>query len=229
MSPTDPEVSAAEEFDLAEAYAVATPDDNRALYRKWAASYEDGFLVRRGYIYHHNVARILLAATAAGPVLDVGCGTGIVGEVLAAAGVGPIDGVDISPEMLAKAADKTVASGAAVYRSLIEADLTKTIALPDNSYQAIISVGTFTFGHLPPSSLAELFRVAAPGAAIAVGINSGFFAEAGFETWLGEQAAAGTIGDYELTSVAMYSASGDAESRDDHGDDQALVLSLTMP
>lgn len=217
-----------DEFDLAEAYAVATPDDNRALYRKWADTYEAGFLVRRGYIYHHNVAQVLLAAGASGPVLDVGCGTGIVGEVLAAAGMGPIDGIDISPEMLAKAATKAQASGTPIYRSLIEADLTKAIALGDNSYQAIISVGTFTFGHLPATSLAELFRVAAPGASIAVGINGAFFAEAGFEAWLGEQAAAGTVGAYELTPVAMYAAGAEGHS-DDHDHDQALVLHLTMP
>lgn len=223
MASNTPDVEP-DDFDLAEAYAVVTPDDNRELYRKWASTYESDFLKRRGYVYHENVAQVLLGAHAIGPVLDVGCGTGVVGEVLAAAGVGPIDGLDLSPEMLTKAAQKIDAAGNPMYRTLIEADLTKTTGLPDDTYQSVISVGTFTFGHLPVSSLAELFRVAAPGAKLAVGVNAAYFAEAEFAVWLGKRQSEGVIGTYDLTEVAIYT-----EHSDDHGDDRALVLNLTLP
>ena len=74
---------------LADAYAVRTPDDNRALYRDWAATYESDFAEARGYVYHLEVARLFAAAVPPidGPVLDVGCGTGIVGIALVVAGV----------------------------------------------------------------------------------------------------------------------------------------------
>ncbi len=37
--------------DLADAYAVETPDDNRDLYARWAATYESMFIVDNGYVY----------------------------------------------------------------------------------------------------------------------------------------------------------------------------------
>ena len=41
------------------------------------------------------------------PVIEGGCGTGVTGAELVPLGVPVIDGIDISPEMLAKAAVKT--------------------------------------------------------------------------------------------------------------------------
>lgn len=218
-----------EAFDLGDAYAVETPDDNRELYRKWADTYESGYMTSRGYVYHENVARVFLESSPSGPVLDVGCGTGVVGEVLVEAGLGPIDGVDISPEMLDKAADKKTSSGAATYRNLIEADLTGTIDIADDTYASIISVGTFTFGHLPADSLSELFRVAVPGAVLGIGVNAKHFAETGFAPWLDEQVSRGVIGDYDLVEIAMYDGGDGDHSADEHADDKAHVLRLTMP
>ena len=43
-------------FDLADAYAVETPDDNRGLYARWASTYESGFITANGYVYHLGVA-----------------------------------------------------------------------------------------------------------------------------------------------------------------------------
>lgn len=212
------------EFDLKDAYAVETPDDNRKLYREWADTYESGYMADRGYVYHENVSEVFLADQPGQPVLDVGCGTGVVGQVLAAAGLATIDGIDISPEMLEKAGEKTTAAGAPVYRNLIEADLTTTIDLPDNHYGGIISVGTFTIGHLPPDSLSELFRVAAPGATFGIGVNTWHYRSAPFGSWLDAAVDAGTISPYELTEIPMYSA-GD----DEHANDTAYVIRFTLP
>ena len=38
------------DFDLADAYAVETPDDNRDLYARWAATYESAFIADNGYV-----------------------------------------------------------------------------------------------------------------------------------------------------------------------------------
>ena len=104
---------------LDEAYAVETPDDNRRLYARWAATYESDFIARTGYRYHEHVADVFVALERPpGPTLDVGCGTGIVGRALQERGVDGIHGVDISPQMLEQASSK------GVYETLIEADLT---------------------------------------------------------------------------------------------------------
>lgn len=210
------------DFDLAEAYAVQTPDDNRELYRKWAATYESGFMTDRGYVYHEQVAGLLLDSitepAAAEPLLDVGCGTGAVGEALARRGAGVIDGVDISPEMLAKAATKRRPDGSPVYRNLTEADLTVGIDMSDATFRAVISVGTFTHGHLGPEPIDELVRVAAAGAAFALGINAEHYASRGFEAHLAHLTERGLISAVRLAQARIYTA-GD----DDHVDDLATV------
>ncbi len=45
------------DFDLADAYAVETPDDNRNLYARWADSYESGFIKENAYQYHLGGSR----------------------------------------------------------------------------------------------------------------------------------------------------------------------------
>ena len=84
------------------AYSVETPDDSRNLYRRWANTYDEGFIEATGYVYHDNVVHAFLDAggAAGGAIADVGCGTGVVGVALGDLGVGNVDGLDISPEML---------------------------------------------------------------------------------------------------------------------------------
>lgn len=191
---------------LADAYAVRTPDDNRALYRDWAATYERDFTEARGYVYHLEVARLFASAAPApvdGPVLDVGCGTGIVGVALRELGIETIDGIDISPEMLAEAAQKHT------YRSLTEADLTRALAIADDTYAGITSVGTFTHGHLGPEPLRELVRVTSPRGLFAIGINAEHYASEGFEALLSELAGTGAITEPVLHDVRIYEAADD--------------------
>ena len=188
-----------ESIGLDDAYSLQGPDDNRQLYRRWADTYEESFIAAEGYLYHERVAALYAQRGGAGPVLDVGCGTGVVGEELAKLGIGPIDGVDISAEMLGKAAEKK-REGRSVYRTLIEADLTEQISIESDRYSGLVSAGTFTHGHLGPESLAELVRVAAPGALAVVGINGAHFTELGFKQYLDD-----VLGDYETIEVPIYS------------------------
>jgi len=189
--------SAPASIGLEEAYAVDGPEANRKLYASWAATYESVFLAENDYVYHQHVAAAFCddkdgVERLDGPVLDVGCGTGVVGAELARLGVPLIDGIDISPEMLAKAAVKTH-EGRSTYRQLFEADLTGRLGLDSETYAGIVSAGAFTHGHLGPESIAELLRVARPGARCSLGINSAHFAEAGFGDWLARRESAGQI------------------------------------
>ena len=192
---------------LDEAYSLETPDDSRELYAKWAATYDSGFIEPTGYVYHVNVARVF--AEAGGSVndrtLDVGTGTGVVGMALIGLGMTGVDGVDISPEMLEVARSKRTRAGDAVYDTLIEADLTEGVPVPDGRYGGVISAGTFTHGHLGPAPIGELLRLAAPRALFALGVNRDHYERLGFGEWLTDRVARGEIADLRTEEVSIYS------------------------
>lgn len=92
--------------------------DARAGYSGWAATYE------RSVEDAMDLALLVSLTTPAWPKLrtaaDLACGTGRTGVWLRAHGVAAIDGVDLTPAMLALARQK------GVYRQLREADLAAT-------------------------------------------------------------------------------------------------------
>lgn len=159
---------------LARAYGLRDAAEARALYAEWADSYDAAFAEAAGYVLPDAVARLLVAAGGGGPVLDVGAGTGLLGAALLARGVGPVDALDLSPEMLA------VAQRKGIYRSLVAADVTRPVDLPAGSYAGIASSGTFTHGHVGPAALPNLVRLAAPGAVLALAVNRGVWDDMGF-------------------------------------------------
>ena len=72
------------------AYALDKPDDHRDFYREFAAHYDRSFAGALGYIYPVAIADAIGAARLAdGPVLDVGCGTGLVAEAIHKLQTGP--------------------------------------------------------------------------------------------------------------------------------------------
>jgi predicted TPR repeat methyltransferase len=133
-----------EDDELDAAYALDQPEAVRAFYADWAARYDAGFAAGTGYALPAAVAAAFAAAGGGGPVLDVGAGTGPLAEALAGQGIGPVDAVDLSPEMLARAAAKNI------YRALHEADVTRPLPMAPGSFAGIVSAGTFTAGHVGP-------------------------------------------------------------------------------
>ena len=210
-------------FDVDDAYAIETPADSVRLYGEWADIYDTDFVEREGYVVFLHVAELLLGQRSLinGAVLDVGCGTGIVGTCLREGGIEVVDGIDISPPMLAEAGNKKTKDGLPVYRRLIAADLTNTLDIPDSQYAGLISAGTFTHGHLGPDSLDELWRVAAPGAQCAIGVRSTHYESADFGGKLSADVAAGTITKPKLVEAKMYS---ERTRNLDHAGDTALIV-----
>lgn len=198
---------------LKAAYAVKSPDDNRELYAKWAATYEQ-FLDDHRYIYARQVAEIFVERSSAEgePVLDAGCGTGRLGWELSRLGISPVDGIDISPEMLARAGTMTGPDGAPSYRRLIEADLTRSIDLDTDSYSGLVSSGVFTHGHLRPDALAELLRVVRPGSVGVIGVNSSIFESNGFKDRFERYAADGVIDGLEAQLRKLYEDADDSNA-----------------
>jgi predicted TPR repeat methyltransferase len=148
---------------FARARAIGGVDDAAAVYRDWAATYDDDVFGRLGFTGSARIAELLVRhlADPTVPVLDLGCGTGAVGRRLAELGVTTVDGVDLSPEMLA------VAEQTAAYQELRVVDLTAATVDLGGPYAATISAGTFTSGHVGADVVPAILGVVEPGGVIA--------------------------------------------------------------
>jgi ubiquinone/menaquinone biosynthesis C-methylase UbiE len=195
---------------LSDAYAVETPEDNLRVYRDWAETYDSEFASTRGYNYPRTLAELFAgrANEVESPVLDVGAGTGLVGQALIELYAGPVDAIDISAEML------EVSRRKGVYRELIEADLTVALPVDDARYGGIVSAGTFTHGHVGPAALLEILRVSRTGALFCLGINATAFDKYGFGSAFAALQARGAISPLEFVEAKYYD-----HADDDHADD----------
>ena len=164
-------------FGYNEAYSLKTPKDSIKLYKKWAKTYDKDFALNSNYLSPKKICSFFNkhAKNSDTPILDVGAGTGLVGECLYKTGNQNIIGIDISGGMLKQAKLKKC------YFSLIEADVTKKIPLKANSIGAVVSAGTFTHGHVGPNAFDELLRITKPGGLFVLSINSKVFIKEGFQ------------------------------------------------
>ena len=107
-------------------------------------------------------------------IYDAGCGTGLVGVELKKYGFSNFYGADLSQKLL-----DLVPKG--LYQTLDKVDLNKSINKNDNSYDAVMCVGTFTFGHVKPQALDEFIRITKNKGLICFTINEGIHEEYGFD------------------------------------------------
>ena len=112
-------------------------------------------------------------------ILDAGCGTGLVGIELKKHNYLNIDGMDLSKKLL-----DLIPKG--YYQNLSQVDLNKTIKIENNTYDAIMCVGTFTFGHVKPHALDEFIRISKNKGLICFTINEGIYEEYGFDKKINE-------------------------------------------
>ena len=131
----------------------------------WSDEYEAHM---RSIGYTHPAMVAALAAQhipeGATPILDAGCGTGIMSEIMQALDHDEIVGLDASPGMLKIAAEK------GHYSDLHHMYLGEPLDFADDTFQGVVSSGVFTQGHAPLSGLDELIRVTAPGGHIAFSV-----------------------------------------------------------
>ncbi len=129
----------------------------RSTYAEWSDSY-DSDLERFGYLAPATAVAQLSALLPDRQALiyDAGCGTGLAGVALAKAGFEQLHGADFSAEMLAQAR----ATG--LYQQLELADYSAPVAVPGQTYDAVISVGVYCAG-FRPHFLAEMARILRPG------------------------------------------------------------------
>ena len=153
---------------LRRARGISDAEEAREFYARWAEHYEDDVYQALRVTGSEHVARLL--KTHCPPrgdfaVLDAGCGTGMLGSLLRGIGYRFIDGIDISPEMLAIARRKQV------YRHLQEADLNQSFSAPERWYDAIVSAGTFVHGHVGAEGFRRLFAHLKPEGVMACSIS----------------------------------------------------------
>jgi SAM-dependent methyltransferase len=144
--------------DLDRLYGARDLDELRSEYDRIATAYDNELIDGMDYrspAAVTAVARRLIPTDAR--VLDAGAGTGLLGVALAEAGFTRLDGVDLSPGMLAVAASKHV------YVELREGRLGDDLGYESGAYDAVVSAGVLTTGHAPAASLDELVRITRPG------------------------------------------------------------------
>ncbi len=151
---------------LGDAYKLSNPDEAQEFYQGWAAGY-DAEIASNEYISPKRCAEALIRHAAApwAPMMDLGCGTGISGLALKAAGFECIDGFDFSPAMLDKAAGK------GLYRTLAIADLSKPLEIAEGAYQNAAAIGCITPEYMPATVLDEILSKLPQGGCLVFSVN----------------------------------------------------------
>ena len=153
------------------------PEDH---YDSWAESYNKDLLEQYGYCAHKLAVNAFqkVHANRKKPIIDVGCGTGLVGLEMARIGYETIDGLDVSKGML----DKARALG--IYRKLFQ----KRIGCKNLStlagYSGVLCVGSFGLGHMLKDDILPLIKMAASNAPIVIFMNAEPFETQGYITTL---------------------------------------------
>jgi|TARA_B100001059_G_scaffold58512_1_gene53798 ubiquinone/menaquinone biosynthesis C-methylase UbiE len=201
---------------LQNAYDLKSPDDNIKLYSVWAETYDISFIDDMQYELHFAVAEEFVLNGGKGLILDVGAGTGAVAEALLQKAKFCIEATDISEEMLKVADSKNI------YKRSFFSDLTKEIPVTNSSYDGVVSSGTFTHGHVGPSSISELVRITKPGGLITISINEKHWISLNFESEV-EKLNQYTR-NYTLKKISIYGE----QSMHDHKDDKAVILTIKV-
>jgi SAM-dependent methyltransferase len=163
-------------------------------YDEWAKSYDTDLETEfgwRGPLVAVEVAAKYFPKDAR--ILDAGAGTGLVGQLLRERGYANLVAMDLSMGMLKAAREKHA------YQEFHQMALGKPLGFPSDSFEGVISVGVFTIGHAPASSLDELVRVTSPGGHIVFSIRPDVYAGAGFKD---KQAELESAGKWEIVEVS---------------------------
>jgi predicted TPR repeat methyltransferase len=129
-------------------------------------SYADGFDEHLVQVLHYDAPRRLVDGLAAqgftrfASALDLGCGTGLCGEALRGH-CGRLDGVDLAPQMLARARER------GVYDELVEAEIGDHLQATRTRYQLVLAADVFIYVGDLAAVFDGVWRVLAPGGVFA--------------------------------------------------------------
>ena len=158
-------------------YKLQTPKEVLKYYKHWTDNNKyNKDMVEWKYTAPKETVAVLrrYASNKNFKILDAGCGTGLVGIELKKFGYSHIDGVDFSQDMLDLVPQD-------IYKNLQKVDLNADLKFEDNTYDIIICVGTFTYGHVKAHALDEFIRITKDKGLICFTINEGIYKEYSFD------------------------------------------------
>jgi predicted TPR repeat methyltransferase len=182
------------------------PTDPREVagrYDAWAQRY-DADLTAWSYQAPAVVAEIVLTTHPdATSVLDVGCGTGLVGRAFRARGfAGEIRGLDLSQASL------DVAGRSDAYDVVERADLQQPLPVEDDAVDAVVCVGVMTYLPEVESVWRELARVTRPGGLVVVTQREDLWDERECQAVVDRMAEDGVWAPVGITGPAPYLPEG---------------------
>jgi predicted TPR repeat methyltransferase len=178
-------------------------------YKNWANLY-DTDMSSWGYAYPLQLNKILtnkLKLKKTIKILDAGCGTGYVAEVLSKLNYKNITGIDFSEEMLAIARSKKI------YKKLMCQSLNEKIELRSKQFELIICTGVLTSGHVGPSAMHELVRILKPQGFFICSIAESVYKKNGFEKEIKNLKKLVSIKSISKAFVALPNNKNSAKSR----------------
>jgi SAM-dependent methyltransferase len=126
-----------------------------------------------------TVARLGLEASSM-TVLDVGAGTGLVGELLRRGGVGRVVGLDALPAgRSACRRDRPGVYAGYVVGDLASRDSELFAALHEDAFGGLVSAGAFGGTHAPPAALVNALAILPSGAPVAFTIDERWIEDSG--------------------------------------------------
>ena len=146
-------------------------------YKSWANDYDQD-LIDWGYAYPSQLKKIMsqdIKLKKSSKILDAGCGTGLVADVLGDIYFKNIVGLDYSLDMLKIAKDKKI------YTRLIQESLNKKTSLRSNQFDVVLCTGVLTSGHVGAKAINELIRVTKNKGYLILSIAESIYEKLGFK------------------------------------------------
>lgn len=159
-------------------YARGAADTAEAL-QDDRASGDDAEAAGNGCATAQRCAEALAAHAAMpwAPVLEIGCGAGLSGAALGAAGFECLDGFDISEGMRAKA----LATG--LYRAVAALDLSEPLdAIDEATYQNAAAISVLNPDVMPPTVIDDILSKLPSGGCFVFSLNDRTGADGSFAT-----------------------------------------------
>ncbi len=182
-----------------EAQAAGDSESVRSYYDEWASGYEADVATWGYEAPAVAVEKLSSYVQPHAQIIDVGCGTGLVGAALAHAGFHDVVGVDASSESL----DLSAKTGN--YRALTEIDLTNLpTSLPEGHFGGLICVGVMSYLPDVEATCREFARIVEPDAPIVLTQRTDLYesrqTQAAFERLIDD----GTWSTLEITDPMPY-------------------------
>ncbi|XP_060080070.1 methyltransferase-like protein 27 [Ylistrum balloti] len=143
-------------------------------YSKWAEQYDSDIKMRYlgpSYAYKALAEEFPLSTTDRKniSILDVACGTGLLGEKLYEEGFTNLDGLDPSEKML------DVARAKNIYNTLYcEFMSDAKLPIDNDRYSCVMVSGGMGEGHIPCAAAAEMIRIVKPGGFVIIAMREAY-------------------------------------------------------